>query len=361
MSSKVDTFAYYLPQYYPIPLNSLWWGEGYTEWNAVLRAQRGGRSPAWAQLTPGELGFYDLRLRETRAAQAELARAYGLGAFCIYHYYSNGHRPLGDVVDRILRDGEPNHPFFFCWANHNWTLSWMNRPRERIWTQEYSEHVDDSHFEWMLAAFADRRYYSIGGAPVLALYDPTAVPQHRDVFARWRSAAKASGFPGLILLGVAGEVRRPHAQDVGLDGWIESPGASVADMSAVRRAAGSMRTPASIWRFIRYQDYEVPRGKVSEAVRRRPNRDDPYVPTVLASWNNVGRRAKRAWYFRSDPSAFRKDLDWAMEAATPVSRFDPDRRLVGINAWNEWGEMMAIEPSVERGRAMLEVLGDTSA
>jgi hypothetical protein len=36
---------------------------------------------------PGELGFYDLRLSESRAAQAELAKAHGISGFCCYYYW----------------------------------------------------------------------------------------------------------------------------------------------------------------------------------------------------------------------------------------------------------------------------------
>lgn len=89
---RVAPFAFYLPQFYPMPLNSAWWGDGFTEWTAVLNAQRGVRSPSDTRISPGQLGFYDLRLRETRVQQGILAQQHGLEALCIYHYYSRGDR-----------------------------------------------------------------------------------------------------------------------------------------------------------------------------------------------------------------------------------------------------------------------------
>ena len=51
---------------------------------------------------PGALGFYDLRLPETRAAQAELAAAHGIEAFCYWHYWFAGRRLLERPFHEVL-------------------------------------------------------------------------------------------------------------------------------------------------------------------------------------------------------------------------------------------------------------------
>ncbi len=59
---------------------------------------------------PGELGFYDLRVAETRMAQAALARAHGVDAFCYYHYWFEGRRLLERPFEEVRATGARTSP-----------------------------------------------------------------------------------------------------------------------------------------------------------------------------------------------------------------------------------------------------------
>jgi len=73
VSEQIRAIAFYLPQFHPVRENDEWWGKGFTVWTNVARA-----SPVvpghYEPHLPADLGFYDLRLPEARAAHAELAK-----------------------------------------------------------------------------------------------------------------------------------------------------------------------------------------------------------------------------------------------------------------------------------------------
>jgi lipopolysaccharide biosynthesis protein len=175
---KVRLIAFHLPQFHPIPENDRWWEPGFTEWTNVTKAQPLFKGHLQPRL-PADLGFYDLRLPEARAAQAELARRFGIEGFCDRHSWFHGDRLLGRPLDEILSSGQPDFPFCLAWANESWSRSWLGDDREILVGQTYSDEDDRAHARWLSRVFADPRYIRIHGRPMFVVYRPLSLPDAR--------------------------------------------------------------------------------------------------------------------------------------------------------------------------------------
>jgi len=201
MSDTVKAIAFYLPQFHPVPENDAWWGKGFTEWTNVTKARP--RFPGHYQPhLPADLGFYDLRLPEARAAQAALAKEYGIFGFCYYHYWFNGRRLLERPFNEVLASGQPDFPFCLCWANENWTRVWDGGNNEILLKQQYSSDDDQAHIESLITAFQDERYIRIDDKPIFLVYRTKFLPDPARTAAIWRAAAKRAGLRDLFLIRV---------------------------------------------------------------------------------------------------------------------------------------------------------------
>ena len=179
MENIIRPIAFYLPQFFPTKENDLWWEPGFTEWTNVARAVplfKGQYQPR----IPRDLGFYDLRVPETREKQVMLAKEAGIEGFCYWHYwFGNGRRLLADVFHDVVISGKPDFPFCLCWANHSWyKKTWdPTKPNTLLIEQTYPGTKDyEAHFYEMLPAFKDSRYMKVDGKLIFGVFAPNDIP-----------------------------------------------------------------------------------------------------------------------------------------------------------------------------------------
>jgi len=337
-SPATKALAFYLPQFHPIPENDAWWGAGFTEWRNVTRARPlypGHYQPH----VPGELCYYDLRIPEVRAAQADLARSHGISGFVYYHYWFQGKRLLNRPFDEVLASGEPDFPFALCWANEEWTRNWDGRSGTVLMPQGYSDADDLAHIRWLATAFADPRYITIDGRPLMLIYRPGLLPDPRRTTDRWRTEAQQLGFPDLYLCWVDGWGHPEHGpEDAGFDATV-----GFVPFSAPQRflTVESLRTH-------RILDYPA----AAEARATEPAPPWKHFQSVMVGWDSTARHPGSATIFEgATPDAYRSWLD---RTVTSLADVPEEENYLFLLAWNEWAEGNHLEPDQRFGRAFLE-------
>jgi ubiquinone/menaquinone biosynthesis C-methylase UbiE len=334
--------AFYLPQFHSIPENDAWWGEGFTEWTNVGKAKPlfpGHHQPR----LPSDLGFYDLRLADTRAAQADLARTYGIHGFCYYHYWFSGKQLLARPFNEVLSSHVPDFPFCLCWANEPWSRRWNGRAEDVLQPQEYSPEDDLNHIRWLLPALKDQRAIQIEGKPVFVVYQGRDLPEPARTIETWRREVSRAGLPGIYLLTVeTGWDTGWDATTAGFDGKI----LFAPQFTTLFNSGAEIPVPGKD--NLRVFDYQKAWPVLANPAPVGYHRFE----TVCPGWDNAARRGDQAVVMHnSTPDAYGR---WLREASERARALPPKSRVVFINAWNEWAEGAHLEPDLKNGRAYLE-------
>lgn len=329
--------AFYLPQFYPTGENDRWWGPGFTEWTNVVQAGplfEGHYQPRM----PGDLGFYDLRVPEVRAAQADLAIRHGIEGFCYWHYWFHGERVLDRPFAEVLETGEPDLPFCLSWGNETWSRRWhgTGTPDEVLQEQTYSEADDLAHARWLMTAFADPRYIRVNDRPVFLVYRPFDLPDATRTTDTIRAECVRVGLPEPYLIGINAHQPGKDTRPLGFDSTLNFE----PQLSAV---------PGPTDPGLKIYDYTI----ATQSMRRQA-RDYPFHPCVMVSWDNSPRRGENGIVFiNSSPETFERHL---RDAADALPDGPSEHRLLFLNAWNEWAEGNYLEPDLRYGLGWLEAV-----
>ena len=342
--SGVKAIAFYLPQFHPIPANNANWGEGFTEWSNVTRAQ-----PEFADhhqpRSPANYGYYDLRVPAIQVRQAQDAKAAGIAAFCYYYYWFDGDKPLILPLLNHRDNSDIDFPFCLCFANENWTKRWDGLDDELIYAQTYGAEFADRFWEDIEPFLSSPKYLRDDeGRPIVLIYRPSIIPQFQEAAVRWRERAKGAGFPELHLVGALAFEAPTRTR--GLDSFYEFPPLNC----YVVEKFGHLAPKAIVQGRLPHSQTVVHDYRQFVMKERVLHRSPPGVhPAIMPGWDNVARRPFRGHAFsNATPNLFE---EWTKRAGKRAAQ-TPDK-LLFVNAWNEWAEGAYLEPDQRHGWAML--------
>lgn len=350
--------AYYLPQFHETQENNDFWGKGYTEWVNVKKAKKifaGHYQPR----IPLNDDYYDIKSGEKIIEQMNLAKEYGIDAFCFYHYwFGNGKQILQMPIDNMRKNFKATIPYCFCWANETWTKTWNggNGNREILVNQEYCDAADwKKHIEYLLPFFLDENYMRVDNKPVFLVYNMQDIPleMRDDMFELWNSYLQEKGIPGIYII----------TMHIGYYGSMYSKyscGDVDFEPTNSRRLS---RTTNSLYvdileKMWMYQDIPIVRRfihrkisykKVNETLLKRTHKKGHYR-SLFVGYDDTPRRGYRATvYVGNSPKKYGYYLQKNLEKSK-----EEGNDLLFLYAWNEWGESGYLEPDSKYGYKYLE-------
>lgn len=346
----MKVLAFYLPQFHDVKENNEWWGEGFTDWVPTKEAKpicEGHYQPH----VPLNKKYYDLAQKSTMEWQAELMKKYQIDGMCMYHYYfKDGRKILEKPAENLLKWKDIDMPFCFYWANETWKRSWSNVPNANVWAgdsgkpenpndtgvlldQQYGDRAEwIKHFEYFLPFFKDERYIKVGGKPLVILYRTFLITCLSDMIACWQECARKEGFPGLYIIGAyPNDSNKKH-----LDGVLyHEPPQSIVTL----REAG-----------VGGSAYSITYSQMVEHVLAEPMMGDNTYFSCFTGFDDTPRRGLRGnALIDATPQQYETFL-----AKSIAKNIAAGNEFTFINAWNEWGEGMHLEPDEKYGYAFLE-------
>ena len=344
---KAAMIAFYLPQFYITPENNEWWGRGFTEWTNVGKARPlfdGHIQPR----RPTALGYYDLRLAEAANAQFEMARNYGIAAFCYYYYWFDGRKVLDRPLQDLLEGRTGPFPFCICWANEDWTRSWDGMSGEVLLAQNHSRESDRRFMKELIPVLQHPEYYRSEGKPVVLIYRINKLAEPRETVEEWRQMCRDAGL-GEIHLCAVQSFGLDDPREYGCDAAVEFPPhcshwkypqlsfhSEMADLPNVADGFSG--------KIYDYQSF-------AKAAASRPAEAYPLHRACFLAWDNTPRRDKSSHVFHNySVDAYQL---WLEKIAAQDAE-EHESGLVFINAWTEWAEGATLEPDTFYGFENLE-------
>lgn len=359
MRNNIRVIAMYLPQYHPFPENDEWWGKGFTEWTNVAKAKplfKGHYQPK----IPADLGFYDLRVPETREQQAQMAREAGIEGFMYWHYWFEGHELMQRPWNEVVASGNPDFPFCIGWANETWMNKMWNKDGSLsggkvLIKQTYSEEDDIIHFNRLLPAFKDHRYILVDGAPLVFVHRGIDLPRH--TLAIWNKMAVENGFPNIHFVG---RLTYSEYEKYGIE-YLKDRGFNAVTIARLGNSLLKDTPKAKALRHIKSiinrtgcpRTTEYCRDMKFYCEKEIDIREDVY-PAIYPNWDHSPRSGKSSVILlNSTPELFG---DHCREIFSVISNKEFSHQICFLKSWNEWGEGNYVEPDIKYGDQYLQRL-----
>jgi lipopolysaccharide biosynthesis protein len=339
----VKLITFYFPQYHPFPENDQFWGKGFTEWTNVTKALPVFEGHYQPRL-PGELGFYDVRIKDVMRRQIELLKQYGCYGFCFHHYWFSGRRVMRVPYDTIIADKSLDVPFCLHWANEPWTVRWDGCLQGGVLLAQKHDPADDLAFiKDIVPALRDERYIRVQGRPLLIIYRPRLFPNIKETVERWQEFCHWEGLGELYLAmmqtSFEGEMD-PSA--FGFDAAIEYPPHNL----RLTNLASRTRTFDPAFKGGIY-DY----AEMAKQVADKPVPHYKLFRGIMPEWDCTPRRSNPDIFINCSPGRYQQLLE--RQIAYTAGNQVLDEKFIFVNAWNEWAEGANLEPDRKYGFAYL--------
>ena len=365
---KHEIGVYYFPNYHLDQRNEKWHGRGWTEWELVKRAEP--KYPGHYQPRVPSDGFEDESDPSVMEKKIRMAHDSGITSFIYDWYWYNDGPYLNGALERGFLEAQNTNDLKFAlmWANHDWVDI---HPATKCGEHSVLKQgvVTPEAFESMCRYiienyFTRENYWRVDGGLYFSIYMPTnlaagfgGIKNARKMLDKFRKMTAEAGLGKLHL-------------NVIIWGKQILPGEKpIEDINLFTEQMGFDSITTYVWAHqympsdrlvIDYNEMaEVCTGLYGELSGKYKL---PYYPNVTVGWDSSPRTIQSDIFEVSDypffpivenntPENFKKALEKARDYMDGA-----DKKILTVNAWNEWTEGSYLEPDKKYGMGYLDAI-----
>lgn len=340
LSDLIQVYAIYFPQFHEIEENNYTFYKGYNDMLNLEKAKKENNNLH----TPlsGFLSFYNLE-KDTFIIENQvlMAKSFGIQGFAMYYYWFSENSITGNnmlmskAIDNFFKDDFNDFKIFFIWANESWSNNVhfnVNSNKHTI-SNIYNIENIDKNISNLMRYFKHNNYRKINNKPVLFLHNPEQLKDSELFlfYSRLESVCISNNFDGVEFI-----IYNRSSDIVGFKTYSVAPNPK------------SGFEPQEI-NNIKYCDYtEMVTNYIKDV------KDETNISGVLINYDNTARlfthnhaHKNITKYYNCDISSFNYLLTYSINKYQQKSKESEVEKIFLVNAWNEWGEKMTLEPSNE--------------
>ena len=334
--NKLKKYAIYFPQFHKIKENDINFYEGYTD---ILNLKNldvvRKETPNKNILNLKTIENYDLvNNNELISRQIDLLEKYDIDGFAMYYYWfsentiTNKNKIMYNIHKKMLSSNLKGKKIFFVWANENWSDNPAFGSSNNIIKNSYDKESFIKHANDLINSFKHDNYLKINNKPVFYIHHPWVIDKESLTFFinTLSNTCKNNGFSGVDI-----KLNNMN-KDYSSDSYEFHP--NYKKTKTIKNINGK-----TILDYNNYVNLEV--------------NDNSKINTIFFDFDNRARlscpdRLHQATIcVNNTEDLFIKYLEKIKNSNTEV---------LLINAWNEWGEKMHVEPSEQKGEYYLKLI-----
>ena len=350
--NKLNIFAIYFPQFHRIKENDIGMYKNYTDFTNMnkikdsILTEKNIKTPLF--------GEYDLLADEDIIQnQIDIATRYNLKGFAVYHYWfdtnliGSNNNIMKHAENKFLNIKNDNFSYFFIWANEKWNDNLFNI--NEINKDNWQKHLDE-----LIIHFNNKNYLKIDNKPVFYILHYWLFDEYilSEMLAYFNTKLIENNFSG-IHIGLCLNFDIPLYKTINCDYYINTPAWKNANKFGIIKTENNECIV----------DYKYYLCNFEEELINSKNEyiNNNIVLNMFPGFNNFVRNYCKKTnistykYINDTNENFIKYLDKIKELN---KKYTNKNNMFLINAWNEWGENMVIEPSNENGFFYLEQINE---